>query len=230
LYYGVDRSVVIPTQEGRPTVQLTSRQVRVEIENKQPPTTVEKAAGRPLQEATSRSAEDDIELSNRPRPPADVRRPAASTRTLVGQPAYPKAKPGVPASRPAAPKPTGTASPSIDPKPAGPPPDWRREIPDEPGQGGENGTQSNVTRRARPLSQPEFNLTRRFPDLDSVQVKARFDIAEDGSYEPTLLSTTGNPTADVVILGKLLEYKWLPAMDKGVPVKDSRVLDISLEG
>ena len=66
--------------------------------------------------------------------------------------------------------------------------------------------------------------------MDSVQVKARFDIAEDGSYEPTLLSTTGNPTADVVILGKLLEYKWLPAMEKGVPVKDSRVLDISLEG
>ena len=229
LYQSIDRSVVIPTQEGRPAVQLTSRQVRIEVENKQPPTAVEKAAGKPLQ-ADNRSAEEEVAVSKSPRTPPNAPKPVTTTGVLVGQPAYPKGKPGVPATRPAAPKPLGTPSPSDDPKPSGPPPDWRREIPEEPGQGGENGTQNKVTRRARPLSQPEFNLTRRFPDLDSVQVKARFDIAEDGSYEPTLLSTTGNPTADVVILGKLLEYKWLPAMEKGVPVKDSRVLDISLEG
>ena len=230
MYQSIDRSVVVPTQQGRPAVQLTSRQVRIEVENSRPPTTVEKAAGKPLQETDNRSAEEVVSSPNRPPIPANSQKPVTSTRVLVGQPAYPKAKPGIPATQPAAPKPVGTPSPSADPKPSGPPPDWRREIPEEPGQGGENGTQSNVTRRARPLSQPEFNLTRRFPDLDSVQVKARFDIAEDGSYEPTLLSTTGNPTADVVILGKLLEYKWLPAMEKGVPVKDSRVLDISLEG
>ncbi|MFA7479065.1 MAG: hypothetical protein WC314_01080 [Vulcanimicrobiota bacterium] len=73
-------------------------------------------------------------------------------------------------------------------------------------------------------------MSARFPDLDSVQVKAKFEVSEDGSFEPTLLTSTGDPTADVVILGKLLEFEWLPAMDKGVPVKDTRELDISLEG
>lgn len=229
MYQSVDRSVAIPTQEGRPTVQLTSRRVVVQVETKQPPSAVQKAAGEP-QKADNRQAEEEVAASSRPQNPVATPKPVTSTSILVGQPAYPKAKPGVPASRPAVPKSVVTPSPATDPMPAGPPPDWRREVPEEPGDGGENGTQSKVTRRARPLSQPEFNLSRRFPDLDSVQVKARFDIAEDGSYEPTLLSTTGNPTADVVILGKLLEYKWLPAMEKGVPVKDSRVLDISLEG
>jgi hypothetical protein len=81
-----------------------------------------------------------------------------------------------------------------------------------------------------PTARPEFNLTKRFPDLDSVEVKAKFDIAEDGSYEPTLLTSTGDPTADVVILGKLLEFQWRPALEKGVPKKDTRILDISLEG
>ncbi len=226
LYQSIDRSVVIPTQEGRPAVQLTSREVRVEIEDRRPPTTVEKAAGKPIPEADSRSVQEEVTVTRRPQTPTTVQKAVVS----VGQPAYPKAKAGSGAGRPAAPAPTGAPSPAAEPKPSGPPPDWRREIPDEPGRGGENGTQSNVTRRARPLYQQEFNLTRRFPGLDSVQVKARFDIAEDGSYEPTLLSTTGNPTADVVILGKLLEFKWQPAMEKGVPVKDSRVLDISLEG
>ena len=73
-------------------------------------------------------------------------------------------------------------------------------------------------------------MTKRFPDLDSVEVKARFEIAEDGNYEATLLTGTGNPTADVVILGKLLEFEWRPALEKGVPKKDTRILDISLEG
>ena len=226
MYQGIDHAVVAPLQEGRPTIQVTSREVRVEVADKKPPTTVEKAVRKPIQEADSRSSQEEVAVSSRPQNSATPQKAVVS----VGQPAYPRAKPGAAATRPAAPAPTGTPSPATDPKPSVPPPNWRRESPEEPGRGGENGTQSNVTRRARPISQPEFNLTRRFPGLDSVQVKARFDIAEDGSHEPTLLSTTGNPTADVVILGKLLEYEWLPAMEKGVPVKDSWVLDISLEG
>jgi hypothetical protein len=99
-----------------------------------------------------------------------------------------------------------------------------------PETGGEGGKRSLVTRRAMPVSQPEFNLTKRFPQLESISVKAEFRIAEDGTYEPVLLTSSGNPTADVVILAKLLEYKWLPAMEKGVPKKDTRILDISLDG
>ena len=87
-----------------------------------------------------------------------------------------------------------------------------------------------MTRRAMPVSQPEFNLSSRFPSLGSVRVKAKFEIKEDGSYEPTLLTGSGDATADVVILGKLLEFKWLPAMKNGVPEADTRILDISLEG
>ena len=227
LYQSIDRAVVLKTQQGRPTVQLTSRQVQVQTEGR-PAVSTEPV----VRESASSSSEPvEVEVEAQQQTPAN--RPSSkatqSPTTLGTQPAYPKARPGA-VSNPSAPKPAGTPSPTQDLKPAGPPPDWRRELPTEPGQGGENGTQSNVTRRARPLSQPEFNLTRRFPGLSSVQVKARFDIAEDGSYEPTLLTTTGDPTADVVIMGKLLEYKWLPAMEKGVPVKDSRVLDISLEG
>jgi len=80
-----------------------------------------------------------------------------------------------------------------------------------------------------PISQPEFNLSERFPNLESVSVKAEFKIAADGTYEPTLLNTSGDPTADVVILARLLEYQWLPAMEKGVPKDDVRILDINLE-
>lgn len=80
-----------------------------------------------------------------------------------------------------------------------------------------------------PTKRPEFNLTARFPELKSVSVKAEFLINEDGSYEPTLITSSGNPTADVVILGKLLEFTWSPALDKGKPVKDKRVLDIDLD-
>ena len=94
---------------------------------------------------------------------------------------------------------------------------------------GENGQKSLLTRRAMPISQPEFNLSERFPNLESVSVKAEFKIAADGTYEPTLLNTSGDPTADVVILARLLEYQWLPAMEKGVPKDDVRILDINLE-
>ena len=125
------------------------------------------------------------------------------------------------------------SSPSPSPKPASssrlPGADWGLPKEPESKPGGEGGTASKVTRRARPTRQPEFNLTKRFPDLQSISVKAEFKIEEDGTYEPTLLTSTGNPTADVVILGKLLEFKWLPALEKGVPVKDVRVMDITLE-
>lgn len=107
--------------------------------------------------------------------------------------------------------------------------DWGIRSSPSATESGEGGKQSTVTRRARPVSRPEFDLGKRFPGLQSVTVKARFEINEDGSYEPTLITTTGNPTADVVIIGRLLEFKWLPALDKGVPIKDVRVIDISLE-
>lgn len=85
-----------------------------------------------------------------------------------------------------------------------------------------------ATRRANPVSRPEFDLSKRFPELKSVSVKAEFKINEDGTFVPTLLTTSGDPTADVVILGRLLEFKWAPALEKGKPVKDVRVLDIEL--
>lgn len=133
---------------------------------------------------------------------------------------------------------TGTRASKPSPKPSvSPSPDTRSVwgVSPTPSRGapssgpGENpGGENLVTRRAFPLSRPEFNLNKRFPELKTVSVKAEFKIKEDGKFEPTLLTTTGNPTADVVILGKLLEYKWAPALEKGKPVEDNRVLDIDL--
>jgi hypothetical protein len=222
-YQSIEQGVVVPTQEGRPGLQVRSRTVTVEKPSIPIP------SRRPSN--SSQATEDPAVESRAESPERPSRSQPRQVKTKVAiKPAYPRAisrpkKAAPKATRPSQPRPKPVSTPF-----SGPPPGWGRVAPEPPGDGGENGNRSKVTRRAMPISQPEFNLTKRFPDLDSVEVKAKFEIAEDGSYEPTLLTSTGNPTADVVILGKLLEFEWRPALDKGVPIKDSRVLDISLEG
>lgn len=97
-----------------------------------------------------------------------------------------------------------------------------------PGGQRDGGGEPAITRRAVPSFRPEFDLSRRFPELKSVSVKAEFKINEDGTFVPTLLTSSGDPTADVVILARLLEFQWAPALEKGKPMKDVRVLDVEL--
>lgn len=224
LYQSIDRSLVTPELTKGRGVRVTSRNVAVEKSKPVPRPQESQVANKTVTPVTRESRTES-------RPPSPVRNEPRIVKVarVPTRPAYPQA-PTRP-SRPSSPQRTPARKPEplpVSTPVTGPPQRWGREPAPEPE--GEGGARSQITRRAMPLSQPEFNLTSRFPDLDSVQVKAKFEIAEDGSYEPTLLTGTGNPTADVVILGKLLEYKWRPALEKGVPVKDTRTLEISLEG
>lgn len=188
-------------------------QARVKPIGRVPKTTEEPVVARPAEDSRPTSKPDTHLAAERRYPQA---------------PEYPVSKPSpriTPDKRPA------KASPSPQPFPERPP-GWGVEPtkPNEhPASSAENGDTPKITRRAMPTKRPEFNLTARFPELKSVSVKAEFLINEDGTYEPTLVTSSGNPTADVVILGKLLEFVWSPALEKGKPVKDKRVLDIDLD-
>lgn len=226
-----------PSSPREAGVKVVSRPVRV----KEPP--VRTTVTRPTKPAPSLA---DSRLAGQRATPSEPQPKDTDSRTARENPppsktgglslgkSYPKAvrkSPGPTGSQASVSNPAVATSPTPKPEksPGLPGADWGLPREPKPTSGGEGGKASQVTRRARPTRQPEFNLSKRFPDLQSVSVKAEFKIAEDGTYEPTLLTSTGNPTADVVILGKLLEFKWLPALEKGVPVKDVRVIDITLE-
>ena len=217
-----------------PKTVFVSRPVKVKRAPETPPARdLKQRGGRPKvapkSSSPSRAAPEAV---RHPSSPSKQEPSRGTLQVRTGQ-AYPKASPRRTnptikskvgdRPRPATPSPR----PSFPERPAG----WGpiEETPQPSEKPGEGGTASKVTRRARPTFQPEFNLSERFPQLQSVSVKAEFKIEKDGSYEPTLLTSTGNPTADVVILGKLLEFEWLPALNKGEPIEDVRVLDISLD-
>lgn len=221
-------------EAGPALTKVVSRPVRVKPRSLAPST--QKLAGttKPNSQALPTEAgEPAAPVPAPPTKPSKPQPPQPRTAPVVSGRAYPTAKPS-------SARPSGEKTPSSDQEPGDKPPPvelpaqprgWGAPTPQaSPSGSGEGGTQSNVTRRAMPISQPEFNLSDRFPELKSVKVKAEFKINKDGSYEPTLMSGSGNPTADVVILAKLLEYKWLPALDKGVPIEDVRVLQIRLDG
>lgn len=225
LYQRIQHPVVVMDHQSEPGVRLTSRAVQVEREPAPPsglrPPALE-SPGRASEEASPGNDLTPILPQTK-----SGSSPTISLNSMV-RPAYPTAKAPKTQSERAVPTFAPSRPPQSDVATPEPTLDWGLSSP--AAKPPETEPKSKVTRRARPLTQPEFNLSARFPDLDSVQVKAKFEVSEDGSFEPTLLTSTGDPTADVVILGKLLEFEWLPAMDKGVPVKDTRELDISLEG
>lgn len=87
-----------------------------------------------------------------------------------------------------------------------------------------------ITREARLVEQPEIRLAERFPEMKSTSVKARFEVAADGSYQVTLIQGTGNLSADVLITGNLTTgCEWEPALKDGVPVAETVLIDIDLE-
>lgn len=225
LYHRFQYPVVVMDHQPEIGVRLTSRSVQVEREPALPNGVRPAALESPGRVSEKASPGDDFA-------PILPQTRSGSSPTIslnsMNRPAYPTAK--APRTQSVRTDPTSAPSPPPQRDVAAPGPvlDWG--LSSSAAKPPETEPKSKVTRRARPLTQPEFNLSARFPDLDSVQVKAKFEVSEDGSFEPTLLTSTGDPTADVVILGKLLEFEWLPAMDKGVPVKDTRELDISLEG
>ena len=152
------------------------------------------------------------------------------SKPIIAAPFYPQA--------PQAPRTTVRKRPTKKPKVQEPSPSpspkrtlgWGPVAKPTAGGGGENGTGSSVTRRARPIHRPEFNLAERFPELASVSVRVKFVVAKDGSFEFTVLDTTGNSNADVAIMGICAGHKWMPAMEKGVPKEDTRILDIGSNG
>ena len=77
---------------------------------------------------------------------------------------------------------------------------------------------------------PEIKLSERFPEINSSSVKARFEVATDGSYQVTLVEGTGNLSADVFITGRLTtDCEWEPALKDGVPIPETNITDIDLE-
>ena len=48
-------------------------------------------------------------------------------------------------------------------------------------------------------------------------VRARFDIAADGGFQVTLLTSSGNPQLDALTLETLRRWRWQPAIVNGQP-------------
>lgn len=232
LWQGVPSDLVAPRATGSDT-EFVSRPVKVAAPSTEKPVSRESLPEDSPQRAKPAASPPVATVQSDPadRPATRPSTNAPKTQTLPG-PDYPKAGNPVPRSLPLA----GQAARRPEPKSVEEERDaertgWSaRPTPNSSPPSGEDGTATRVTRRATPVARPEFNLSQRFPQLASVTVKARFEVNEDGTYEATLLSSSGDPTADVVIMGRLLEYKWIPAMKSGVAEKDTRVLDINLEG
>jgi len=230
-YFFISRVAIdaqTPLEQGEPSKNVVVREIQLAeksrtIDNKVDSFEESESGERTLSESPSQSVSKEQSSSSTNAPPP----PTQSTRALTLGPAYPTA----PQARPLQKK-VETSAPKASPSPApasSDPIGWGGERKVANKKSGEGGNQSRVTRRARPTSRPEFNLGKRFPNLTSVTIKAEFKIGKDGSFEPTLLTSSGDPTADVVILGRLLEFEWLPALEKGVPVEDVRVMDITLQ-
>lgn len=227
-----DEPVVIPLEKGQIAVRVVSRPVSVERQNtkdKLPdlPPKPTLAAGEPSESSPFKPTEPIPAVSA---DPPKQKSPRSAVRVVTG-PAYPQAVKRTGARRSLAKAPSQDAKVPKAAKPDTGPVGWGPVTakPSPTPGGGEGGERSRVTRRAMPISRPEFNLTQRFPELAKVEVKVEFKIAEDGSCEPLLLTSSGNLTADVTIKARLAEFEWRPALDKGVPIPDTRIMDISLD-
>ena len=216
------RTVPKPGREaGHPSLPKVSRS------EAQPPRGRKDVMGAPEVER----APNLVQAPENPSPPS---RPRAEERkaTFSLGPSYPKAvaverAPRRPSGKSPVPKAKGEQTVAVPVTPRG----WGPVGPAKgrASGGGEGGQKSGVTRRARLKKRPRFNLTKRFPELASATILAEFKIAEDGSFEVVLIKGSGNLTADVSIEARLRECVWLPAMDKGVPIKDIQRPDFSLD-
>lgn len=241
LFFSKDGAAVPIREKGRKNMTVVSRPVRIEAKPKvvepeaapEPPALVAGAEASIPDIPVEPSEPVAVLVPDKPEvavAPAPVRKTQPS-RPTVAAPFYPQA--------PQAPKTTVRKRPAKKPKAQEPSPSpspkrtlgWGPVAKPTVGVGGgENGTGSSVTRRARPSHRPEFNLAERFPELASVSVRVKFVVAKDGSFEFTVLDTTGNSNADVAIMGICAGHKWMPAMEKGVPKEDTRILDIGSNG
>src|SRR5205807_1268020 len=80
------------------------------------------------------------------------------------------------------------------------------------------------TKDAEPTDQPmpEIPDSLKSQDLKAF-VRVKVQIAEDGSFEVLLRTTSGNPSVDKLILDSLRRWRWKPALKDGEPVASTKL-------
>jgi len=76
--------------------------------------------------------------------------------------------------------------------------------------------------------QPEIPDDLKTEDLKTF-VRVRVEIAEDGSFQVVLRTSSGKKEVDDLILNALKKWKWKPALKEGEPIKSTQLFKFEIE-
>ncbi|HWA82479.1 MAG TPA: TonB family protein, partial [Fimbriimonadaceae bacterium] len=102
--------------------------------------------------------------------------------------------------------------------------------PDPPAKQPDPPKPKGPTKDAEPVNevQPEIPDSLKSQELKTF-VRVKVEIAEDGTFEVILRTSSGKPDVDKIILDSLKRWKWKPALKDGQPVKSTQLFKFEIE-
>ncbi|HVT10709.1 MAG TPA: energy transducer TonB [Fimbriimonadaceae bacterium] len=109
-------------------------------------------------------------------------------------------------------------------------PDPPVKQPDPPAKQPDPPKPKGPTKDAEPVNQvqPEIPDSLKSEELKTF-VRVKVEIAEDGTFEVILRTSSGKPDVDKIILDSLKRWRWKPALKDGQPVKSTQLFKFEIE-
>jgi TonB family protein len=152
---------------------------------------------------------------------ADDHTAAPGGNAPVGVPTPAQGPSPAPTPTPTPPQPTPQPAPTPQPTPAPTPPPQPAPTPPPP---------AGPTQDAQAASQvlPDIPDDLKQDDFKT-SVRVKVEINADGSFVPTLRSSSGNDQIDGIVLDALKKWKWKPALRNGQPVDSIQLFRFDFE-